>query len=100
MRTLAVAALFGLTTLLVHAQSFQTEKPVVCSTLKNIVEVLSGSEFEEEPFWSGAGESSSKYILMANPTTGTWTFVQYNDKMACVLGSGITGKLLRLGKSV
>lgn len=100
MRKQAVAALFGLIPLLVHAQSFQTEKPVICSDLKSIVEFLSGPEYEEEPFWNGLGEGGSKYILMANPLTRTWTFIQYNDKMACVLGSGESGRLLRLGKSV
>jgi len=100
MRKLAVAALFGLTTLLVHAQSFETEKPVICSDLKTIVEFVSGPEYEEQPFWNGRGEEGSKYILMLNPLTQSWTFIQYNDKIACVIGSGVNGRLLRLGKSI
>ena len=96
----AVAALFGLIPLLVHAQSFQTEKPVICSDLKSIVEFVSGPDYDEEPFWSGLGEEDSKYILMANPLTRTWTLIQYTDKIACVLGSGRSGRILKLGKSV
>lgn len=100
MRKLAVAALFGLTTLLVHAQSFEADKPIVCSDLKSVIELVSGPEFEEQPFWSGQGEAGTKYVLMLNPSTGTWTMVQYDNKTACVLGTGLDGKMLRFGKSV
>lgn len=97
MRNIVVAFLLGLTTLVAHAQVISVEKPVFCSDLKTIIEVASGG-FEEEPTWGGS-DAISKFILMSNKKTGTWTFIQYNDKIACVIGTGEKGKQIFLGKS-
>jgi hypothetical protein len=96
MQKLAVAFLFGLNTLVANAQIITVEKPVVCSDLKTVIENLS-SEYKEEPFWSGT-DSLSKFIMMSNKKTGTWTIIQYNDKIACVIGTGDNGKVFVLGK--
>jgi len=98
MQKLAVAFLFGLTTLVANAQVITVEKPVVCSDLKTVIENVS-SNYQEEPFWSGS-DSLSKFVIMSNKKTGTWTIIQYNDKIACIIGTGENGKLLNLGKSV
>jgi len=98
MRKLAVAFLFGLNTLVANAQVIQIEKPVVCSTLKIIVETIS-QDFQEQPAWRG-NDAKSKYIMFANSKTGTWTFIQYDDKIACVIGSGENGKQIFLGKTI
>lgn len=96
MRKLAVAFLFGLNTLVAYAQVITVEKPVVCSDLKTVIENIS-KEYQEEPTWSGK-DSQSRYVLTLNKKTGTWTIVQYNDKLACVLGTGDNGKIIVLGK--
>jgi hypothetical protein len=98
MRKLAVAFLFGLTTLVANAQVIQIEKPVVCSTLKIIVETIS-QDFQEQPAWRGT-DAKSKYVMFANSKTGTWTLIQYDDKIACVIGSGENGKQIFLGKTI
>jgi hypothetical protein len=99
MRNLAVAFLLGLTVLLAHAQPIiNVDKPVVCSDLKTVIELASG-EFQEIPSWSG-NDSISKFIIMANKKTGTWTFIQYNDKIACVLATGENARALFLGKNI
>ena len=98
MHKLAMAFLLGLTSFVVHAQVVQVEKPVVCSNLKTIVETIS-QDYQEQPTWRG-NDSSSKYIMFANSKTGTWTLIQYNDNIACVIGSGENGRQIFLGKPV
>ena len=98
MRNLAVAFLLGLIVLLAHAQVFSVDKTVLCSDLKTVIEVSSG-EYQEEPTWRGS-DSTSKYVMMSNSKTGTWTFIQYNDKIACVLGTGQNSKPILTGKYI
>ena len=96
MRNLALAFLFCLLSSVANAQGFyQLEKPVTCSTLKNIVETLSGN-YGEVPHWNGIG-THSKYIMFVNPTNYTWTLVEYTDEIACVIGVGQKSTLLRFG---
>jgi hypothetical protein len=72
------------------------DKTVTCSTLKNVVEQLSGI-YKEEPNWTGAG-AYSKYIMFVNPNTQAWTLVEYSDNgVACIIGSGERSTLLRFG---
>ena len=99
MKKVAVAFLFCFASTIAYAiQPFTINKPVVCSDVKSMIEFLSGAEFKEIPTWVGKDESS-KYILMANEKTKTWTLVQFNDQVACVLGAGIDGSILKLGSS-
>ena len=88
MRKLAVAMILILTSLVICAnpEIFETEKPITCSDVKTVIEGLSDG-YNEQPFWIGNSQDS-KYILMVNPKTNTWTMVQYNDKIACVVGTG------------
>jgi hypothetical protein len=69
------------------AQPVTVEKPVVCDTVKIVVETLSGKNYQEQPFWTGSDEKS-RYVMMVNERTGSWSLVQFNNNIACVLGSG------------
>jgi hypothetical protein len=96
MRARALAFLFCLTSSVVNADEiFQTEKPVTCSTLKTVVEQLNGL-YGEEPYWNGRSKDS-KYIMFTNPKTRSWTLVEYNDKVACVIGTGEASNMLKFG---
>lgn len=72
---------------LAYAQPVTVEKPVVCSDLKTIIETVSGSKWQEEPVWSGR-DDTSRYVLTVNQKTKTWTMIQFNDKIACIIGIG------------
>lgn len=99
MRKLTVAFLLGLTSFVAHAQKeIIVEKPVFCSSLKIVIETITGT-YQEEPFWRGADEKS-KFLMTVNPKSGSWTMIQYNDQIACVLGVGNNSKVLLLGKTV
>ena len=99
MKATAVAFLFCLTSTIAYAiQPFTVEKPVFCSDVKSMIEFLSGEEYREVPAWVGKDEKS-KYVLMANEKTKTWTIVQFNDQVACVLGTGTNGNIVHLKPS-
>jgi hypothetical protein len=97
MRQLALAFLFCLSSSIVNAQpAVQLDKTVTCSTLKMVVEQLSGI-YKEEPHWNGVG-AYSKYIMFVNPNTQAWTLVEYSDNgMACIIGTGEKSTLLKFG---
>jgi hypothetical protein len=99
MRKLAVAFLLALTSLVANAEIVESNKPVVCSDVKTVIENIS-SVYNESPYWIGAGNDSSKYVLMVNSKTKTWTIIQFNDKIACVIGTGSRGNLINLGENI
>jgi hypothetical protein len=72
---------------LAHAQPVTVEKPVICDTPKTVIETLTGEGYQEQPFWIGNDETS-RYILLANEKTKSWTIVQFNKNIACILGTG------------
>jgi hypothetical protein len=97
MRQLALAFLFCLTSSIANAQpAVQLDKPVTCSTLKAVVEQLSGL-YKEEPYWNGSGHNS-KYIMFVNVKTQAWTLVEYSDTIACIIGTGEKSTLLKFGE--
>jgi len=69
------------------AEPVTVEKPVVCEKTKILIEVLSGSDYKEVPVWTGR-DDTSRYSIFANEKTGSWTIIQFNANIACVLGSG------------
>ena len=81
---------------LATAQPVTVEKPVICDKIKTIVEVISGSKYSEQPVWVGQ-DDTSKYVMMANEKTGTWTIIQFNDQIACILGSGENHRIVNPG---
>jgi hypothetical protein len=92
-----VAFLLGFNTLVAYAQPFQADKPVICSDVKTVIETMSGPDWREEPFWTGRNDTS-RFILMVNTKTNTWSMLQFNDQVACVVGTGDASKLLNTNK--
>jgi len=82
---------FGLLlTGLVFAQSVTVQKPVECADTAILLQGLSGSNYKEKPIWLGIepGATVSRYSLFVNEQTKTWTLIQFNETIACVLGTG------------
>lgn len=99
MKASAVAFLFCLTSTIAYAvEPFSTQKPVVCADLKTIIEFISGGEFKEQPYWT-AKDDKSKYVLMVNEQTKTWTLIQFNDQVACILGAGENSNKVNIGRT-
>jgi len=72
------------------ALSITVQKPVECVDTATLLQGLSGSDYKEKPMWLGVESSASlpKYSLFVNDETKTWTLIQFDEKIACVLGTG------------
>ena len=105
MRRLAMAFLFCLYGLVANAQSVvQINKPVVCGTFNMIVEQITKT-YGEEPQWNGSGAAGAagaetKFTMLVNPKTQSWTLIEYTNTMACIIGTGEQSTLLRFGISI
>lgn len=80
--------------------AYQANKPVVCDSLSNITKTMK-DQYGEEPVWFGADlESNGNYVMLSNFQTKTWTFVQFTENWACVLGVGTGASPLKVGLEV
>jgi hypothetical protein len=87
-----------LTLLLVPAlawsANFKYDKTLVCGDREEIIESLVGKVYTESPLWAGRDSmDGSEYVMLINHHTGTWTILQMNKTIACVLGVGTEIKL-------
>jgi hypothetical protein len=58
-------------------------------------------DYEEKPVFVGlAPDSKTKVAVTINEKTGTWSYVQFDEKIACILGSGHKGKQLIKGLTI
>ena len=75
---------------LVAAQNINLQKTVGCTSTEVMLRGLSGSDYKEKPIWLGieSDAAMSKYGLFVNDDTKTWTLIQFDDTIACVLGTG------------
>jgi hypothetical protein len=72
------------------AQSVTVQKPIECADTATLLQGLSGSDYKEKPIWWGIepGATVSRYSLFVNEETKSWTLIQFDEKIACVLGTG------------
>lgn len=76
-------------TSVVNAQN-QRQKTVLCAETDQVLDSLKGDNFQEQLQWTGkSGTGNSRYALMVNPKTEDWTLIQFNETIACVLGTGV-----------
>ena len=75
----------------VHAQELvELQKPLKCSDAQFVMSHFA-KEYGEMPAWVGSTDTNTHITLLANKEKKTWTLIEYNDNMACVLGSGNSG---------
>jgi hypothetical protein len=99
MRKTIAAFLLGLISFVAYADtSIIIDKPVICSDPKTVIETVSGPDWKEQPVWVGLGETDSKYVMMVNSKTKTWSMVQFTDTIACIVGSGKSSNLINFNK--
>ena len=88
MRTiiLAVALLFAGSA----NSQVQMTKRVLCAETKQVLEAFQGSKYKETLRWSGRDlqNEENTYVLLTNTKTKTFTIIEMNGQMACVLGTG------------
>lgn len=69
------------------AQPVTVEKTVVCEKTELVIEGLQQGEYKEQPIWIGV-DKTSRYSLFANEKSRTWTFIQFNQEVACLIATG------------
>ena len=90
MKKLSVALLFCLISSIAHAQEIiELTKPMKCSNAEHVVRHFS-EVYNEKPLWVGKTTNGTHVTLMVNKDKGTWTMVEYDSAIACVLGAGET----------
>lgn len=100
MRKTAMAFLFCLTSSIANAQAFQSTKPVLCDNTAKIMTALK-EKYNEEPVWMGSDiRDSTKYALFINAKEGSWTLLQFNPEVSCILGVGGESTPITFGPNV
>lgn len=104
MKLLLVFCLMLLPALVISQQSQTSviiDKKVICDEFDKMIEVLVKKEYNEQILWIGSDKNSdSKYAIMANQKTGTWTVIQYNKEAACIIGAGEHFRILDISEKI
>lgn len=67
----------------------QRQKTVLCAATTEVINNLEGENFKEQLQWTGkSATGNSRYALWEN-SQGDWTLVQFNESVACILGTGV-----------
>lgn len=94
MRTLFMAFLLSLASPIVNAQAFESSKPILCDNIQSIIKGLTES-YNEKPVWTARNPvDNSRFALFLNAKEGTWTLLQMNTEVACIIGVGQESKWL------
>lgn len=90
MRYKIVAFLFCLISSIANAQEiFDLTKPLKCSKAEDVMNFFA-QKFQEAPLWVGKTNTGTHIVLLVNKETRTWTLVEYDSSIGCVLGAGET----------
>lgn len=100
MRYTLMAFLFCLTSSIANAEPFPSSKSVICDQMSVVVETLA-TKFQEKVVWVGKDiQDGTTYVLTMNLKDQTWTYLQSNGKIACILGVGTGSTMLPIGDPV
>ena len=88
MKNTAVALLFCLISSISHAQEIiDLTKPMKCSDASSVMNYFVDTH-KETPVWVGKSVHNTHITLLVNKQTRSWTMIEYDTKIACVLGAG------------
>jgi hypothetical protein len=88
MKNTAVALLFCLISSIAHAQEIiDLTKPMKCSDAQSVMNYFVDTH-KETPVWVGKSVHNTHITLMMNKQTRSWTMIEYDTRIACVLGAG------------
>lgn len=101
MKTIITFVLASVTTTAVVAQESRTlNKPVLCADRDRIIRELSGPKYQEMPVWLGLENSTGdRYSLFVNAETGSWTLIQFDKTVACIIGAGERSQTITTGSA-
>ena len=88
MKNAAVALLFCLISSIAHAQEIiDLTKPMKCSDAQSVMNYFVDTH-KETPVWVGKSVHNTHITLLVNKQTRSWTMIEYDTRIACVLGAG------------
>ena len=88
MRSTTMAFLFCLISSIAHAQEIiDLQKPLKCSDAQIVMNYFVDTH-KETPVWVGKSVHNTHITLLVNKETRSWTMIEYDTRLACVLGAG------------
>ena len=78
-----------------QAGPVEVKKTVICEETKKLYNELINGEYAELPAWGGEGEKS-KFVLLINKETTTWTLIEFDRGTRCIIGAGEGSRVLDL----
>jgi hypothetical protein len=88
MRNTAITLLFFLIGPIANAQEIvDLTKPMKCSDAQTVMNYFVDNH-KETPVWVGKSVHNTHIALLMNRETRSWTIIEYDVKLACVLGAG------------
>ena len=88
MRSTTMAFLFCLISSIAHAQEIiDLQKSLKCSDAQVVMNYFVDTH-KETPVWVGKSVHNTHVTLLMNRETRSWTMIEYDDRLACVLGAG------------
>ena len=88
MRCTTMAFLFCLISSIAHAQQIiDLNKAMKCSDAQVVMNYFVDTH-KEIPVWVGKTVHNSHITLLMNRETRSWTVIEYDARLACVLGAG------------
>lgn len=91
MKKIILSLLLAVSTI---ACSKETNKPVLCMEAKELFDAIF-EEYRETILMVFDQDSfTNKIVLTVNPSTKTWSLVEYSTEIACLLGSGNNYKIM------
>ena len=88
MRSTTMAFLFCLISSIAHAQEIiDLQKSLKCSDAQVVMNYFVDTH-KETPVWVGKSVHNTHITLLVNKETRSWTMIEYDTRLACVLGAG------------
>jgi hypothetical protein len=88
MNKTVMAFLFCLISSIANAQGIvELTKPMKCSEVENVMNYFLDNH-KETPIWVGKTVHNTHITLLANKDSRSWTMIEYDSRLACVLGAG------------
>jgi hypothetical protein len=90
MHKTAMAFLFCLLSPIANAQEIiDLQKPLKCSKAESVMNYFKDN-YQEMPLWVGKTNTGTHITLLVNKEKRSWTMIEYDVSIACVLGAGDT----------
>ena len=82
---ITLALLFSTTTF--AQEVINLTKSIKCSNAESVMRYFT-EEYKERPVWVGKTTNGTHVTLLINKEKQSWTLIEYDSKLACILGAG------------